>query len=276
MKAVPNLLSESKTSKHPKTQQKFLCLSRCNLLSENKIRSQSQPTTTMKRRCKVCSNSAMSYDSPPPIDEVPELTPDNGTTTSSESLADSFNSPKSAHQVEEYVDNSQSRENVLHIFHNGNQRASDSDANNTVEHRHLLDRVPPSGGFQHPRSPYPWRPVAPSVHLDGLTEPLQSIPSIDIGSPVIPLPLESHPEPAIEFVNVPTVVHTPASSSSERSPTPYPGSSSRRGHRLSRLRDFALNIGAWVRGTLQARRNEQQPWRRLARGWTARWRNGNS
>lgn len=207
-----------------------------------------EPTDEHKSQAshsRVCSNPAMNLDSPPLSDECPELTPDNGTPTSS--TPGSANLAGVNRQDETDANNNQVHENALGIFENNNRPASTSGLNNNVEQNNIPARVPPTGGFHYSRSPYPIPTAPPPIDLSGL-ERMEAIPYLSIGPPVLPLPRNpwsprprSDSESAVRFADEPTVIpNTPP-----RSPEPSPGISSYVSQELQGLIDFFI-ILFWV------------------------------
>lgn len=205
----------------------------------------------------------MAFNSPPPSDDCPGLTPDNGTPTSS---------------CSGFV-NAEAHRNALYIYDNVNHQASPSGTNNIPEHNRTPERIPPTSRIPHPRSPFPLPTVPPPhVGLRALTPP-EDIPPIDIGPPLLPRSSSSTPPrrrspPAIRFAGGPTAVHSSPPSSS-RCPTLIPRPRSLRGGRprLLRLRSLLPNLSDWFGRNLGANRDEIRPRRRLSLSWFIRRRN---
>ncbi|KAG6365998.1 hypothetical protein INS49_000174 [Diaporthe citri] len=217
----------------------------------------------------------MSLDSPPPLDACPELTPDNGTPTSSCSGSVYWN--RITHHVEEATGNSQVHNNALHIFDNVNHQASSSGTNNVAEHDDVPARERSTPGPQHLRCPHPAPTLPPRPRLRDRV-PTEVISPVDIGSPMIPLSPDSRPATAVRFVGEPTAIHSSTPSPSRRptstiaSPS---GSSSRGGQGRWRLRDLLSDFKAWFRRGARGGGNGARPGRRrgLSPGWFARRRN---
>lgn len=201
----------------------------------------------------------MNFDSPPQSDECPELTPDNGTPTSS--TPGSTNLAGLNRQEETDTNNSQVHENALGIFENNHRQASPSGVNNTVEQNKVPARVPPTGGFHYSRSPYPVPTAPPRIDPGGL-EREEAIPYLSIGSPAVPLPCNPwspHPrsdfESAVRFADEPTVI----SDTPRRSPGPSPGISSRLSQQFQGLIDFFIILIWLKRPTGETSFEERRP-----------------
>lgn len=205
----------------------------------------------------------MSFTSPPPSDDCPGLTPDNGTPTSS---------------CSGFV-NGQAHQNALYIYENVNHQASPSGTINIPEHNRTPERIPPTSRIPHPRSPHPGPTVPPpNVGLRAL-HPTEDIPPLDIGSSLLPrssslTPPRRRSPPVIKFAGEPTAIHSSPPSSS-RCPTLTPRAESLRGSRprFLRLRSLLPNISAWFGRKLRANRDEARPRRRLSLSWFFRRRN---
>lgn len=190
----------------------------------------------------------MEFDSRTPSNECPELTPDNGTPTSSN--PGSANLVGLNRQDETDANNSQAHENALGIFENYHRQASPSGVHNTVEQNNVPARVPPTGGFRYSRSPYPVPTAPPRIDLSGL-EREEAIPYLSIGSPAVPLPRNpwsprprSDFESVVRFADEPTVI----SNTPPRSPEPSQGISSRVSRQVQGLIDFFIVL-IWLMRT---------------------------
>lgn len=227
----------------------------------------------------------MASNSPPPSDACPELTPDNGTPTSSSSGAVNWTGATRQGQ--------QDANNALHIFNNGNHQAS-SPGNEDIDEQQMsvaspvslpvtpnTDRVPPPAGFQYPRSPHPTVSVPPQVALRS-REPTRAISPVDIGSPEVPLefdwplPYRPHSASVVRFATEgPIINSSPPSPSRRPTMTPRAGSvRPRRGHRG--LADLVRDFSAWFTRVRRGNRDEAQPRRRFSLGWFSRRRNAGS
>lgn len=135
-----------------------------------------------------------------------------------------------------------------------------------------------------PRSPYPPL-IAPPPSLQCLT-PTDAISPIDIGEPMMPLSIDPPPTSSPRSARIirvemePTVIHSPAPSSS-RHPTitPQPEGQRARGV-FRRLRAPLPNVSGLFRGGRSrvngSERSEAQPRRGLSLGWTFRRQNRGS
>lgn len=241
------------------------------------------PASQRNRLSKVPSNSVMAFNSPPPSDDCPELTPDNGTPTSSS--AGSVNWNQITRHREEEAGNSQQTNNPLYIFNNDNHQASPSVLSTIPEHDDAHAPVGQTSGPDYPRSPYPEPTVQPQILLHD-PMPIDLISPIDIGSPLVPLesslpqwsPPRSHR--VIRFETEPTAIHSsPPSSSRRPTITPQSGRDQNgRGLRggLRRLRSRLPNLSSWFGRVARGDRGEAQPSRRLWLRWFGRGRNGGS
>lgn len=198
----------------------------------------------------------MASDSPPPLDACPELTPDNGTTTSSGS--GSVYRRRRTHRVEEDNGNSQLQNNILYIFDNVNHPAPFSGTNNISEHNGVPARERPTPRSHHLRSPHlapttPPRPGLPSLVRTDLISP------VDIGPPMLSLSFDSRQATG-------TTIPSPS------------GSSSRRGQGRGWFRDLLSRSSAWFGRNSMVNRNGARPRLRprLSWGWFARRRNAGS
>lgn len=223
----------------------------------------------------------MAFNSPPPSDDCPELTPDNGTPTSSSAGSVNWN-PTTRRWAEE------AGNNPLYIFNNDNRHASPSALSTIPEHDDAPPPTPAStSGSDCPGSTHPESIVHPEPLLqDPVPILVDLISPIDIGSLLVPLesslppwsPPRSHR--AIRFETEPTAIHSSPPSSSRR-PTITPQSG--RGQRgrgllggLRRLRSSLPNVSSWFGRVLREDRGEAQPRRRLSLRWFGRRRNGGS
>lgn len=241
------------------------------------------PASQRNRLSKVPSNSVMAFNSPPPSDDCPELTPDNGTPTSSS--AGSVNWNQITRHLAEEAGNSQQTNNPLYIFNNDNHQASPSALSTIPEHEDAPAPVGQTSGPGYPRSPYPESTVRPQILLHD-PMPIDLISPIDIGSPLVPLesslPPWSHrgSNRVIRFETEPTAIHSsPPSSSRRPTVTPQSGRDQNgRGLRggLRRLRSRLPNFSSWFERASREDRGEPQPSRRLWLRWFGRGRNGGS
>lgn len=222
----------------------------------------------------------MAFNSPPPSDDCPELTPDNGTPTSSS--AGSVNWNQIPGPWAEEAANSQQTNNPLYIFNNDNHQASPSALSTIHEH----DGAPAStSGSDCPGSSHPESIVQPQPLLHD-PMPIDLISPIDIGSPLVPLesslPPWSPPRSprVIRFETEPTAIHSSPPSSSRR-PTITLQSGRHQDGRglrggLRRLMSRLPNVSSWFGRVAREDRGEAQPSRRLSLRWFGRRRNGGS
>lgn len=218
----------------------------------------------------------MASDSPPPSDACPELTPDNGTPTSSCSGSVSRN--QITHQVEEDTANSQVHNNTLNTFENISHQVSSSDSNNVAENHDVPAREGSTPRAHHLGSPDPAPTCPPRPSLRGLAT-TETISTIDIGSPTIPLSLDSRHSPVVRFVGEPTMIHTSTPPPSRAPTITFPSENSSRGAGGRRwlnnlLPDFSAWLGRHSRGDVNG--NEPRRTRWLSLGRFARWRKGGS
>lgn len=216
----------------------------------------------------------MAFDSPPPLDACPELTPDNGTPTSSAS--GSVYRSRITHHVEEDTGNNQIHGNALYIFDNVNHQTSSSGNNAVAEHNNVPAREGQISGPHHPRSPYPATTVPPRPGPRSLV-PTAAISPLEIGSPLLPLPFDPHPARVVRFVSEPTAIHSSTPSSSRcptinsKSGSPPRGVQGRCRWLRAALSNFSGWFGRESRGNGNGAR--PKPRRRLSLAWFARRRN---
>lgn len=281
VKSALNLCFKANISiRHHSLRRKLLRIPRHNPLSTRLSRI--LPASKRNRLSKVTFDSVMAFNSPPPSDDCPELTPDNGTPTSSSAGSVSWNQAI-RHWAEE-VGNSQQTNNALYIFNNDNHQASPSALSTFHEHDGAPASTSEAGcpGSTHPESIVHPEPL---LH-DPMPIPVDLISPIDIGSPLVPLesslppwsPPRSHR--AIRFETEPTAIHSSPPSSSRR-PTITPQSGRGQQGRglhggLRRLRSRLPNLSSWFGRVPREDRGEAQPRRWLSLRWFGRRRNGGS
>lgn len=222
----------------------------------------------------------MAFNSPPPSDDCPELTPDNGTPTSSSSGSVNWNQI-TRHWAED-AGNRQQHNNPLYIFNNDNHQASPSALSTIPEHD---DTPAPEGQTSVSDctgSPHAAPPEPPQSPLYGPTR-IGPMSPLDIGSPLVPLesslpPCSAPGSPrAIRFEIEPTAINSSPPSSS-RHPTTTPQSGRAQEGRglhggLRRLICRLPNFSSWF---TREDSGEAQPRRRLSLRWFGRRRNGGS
>lgn len=222
----------------------------------------------------------MAFNSPPPSDDCPELTPDNGTPTSSSPGSVDWN--QITRQWAEDAGNRQQHNNPIYNFNNDNHQASTSALSTIPEHDDCPDPVGQISGSDCPGSPHPAPPEPPQSLLHGPTR-IGPMSPLDIGSPIVPLTSRLPPwsppgsPRVIRFEVEPTAIHSsPPSSSRRPTITPQSGRAQEgRGLRggLRRLRCHLPNFSSWF---TREDRGETQPRRRLSLRLFGRRRNGGS